>query len=95
MDFGNIRIKVLDYWAYFSNFASLVQHLIFYPSSGFLMLKNIDYKLDFCSLDCNLDSEFFVPSFRESKKLSGRDVSGFRSRRLQAKRSWETLSTRT
>lgn len=34
------------------------------------MLKNIDYKLDYCSLDCNLDSEFFVPSFRESKKLS-------------------------
>ena len=33
------------------------------------MLKNIEYRLDYCSLDCDLDSEFFVPSYRESIKL--------------------------
>lgn len=34
------------------------------------MLKNIDYDTDYCSIDCNLDAEFFIPSYRESKKLS-------------------------
>lgn len=34
------------------------------------MLKNIEYDTDYCSIDCDLDVEFFIPSYRESRKLS-------------------------
>ena len=45
------------------------------------MLTNIKYSFEYCTLDCDVDSEFYIPSYKESVKLD-RGVGYFSLRSL-------------